>query len=158
MSSFINYRNDSNICINETSSKDNVTYYKIIVKVGLVQWNVLHRYSDFVELHEKLVTDHGVAKELLPPKKAIRNKTTKFVEQRREALNVYLQNVFNYLKLTMPTTLAHFLDFNLYDIFYILQNLAKKFYLEGDKLLQNGKSYKFTPLEVIFIINLQLFI
>lgn len=148
MSSFINHRDDSFVSVDEASTKDSVTYYKISVNVGPVRWNVLHRYSDFVELHDKLVTDHGVAKELLPPKKVIRNKTPKFVEQRREALSEYLKNVFNYLRLTMPSEFAHFLDFHLYDIFFLLQDLAKTLFLEGDKLLQNEKSHKFSPLEV----------
>ncbi|CAB3233274.1 unnamed protein product [Arctia plantaginis] len=148
MSSFINHREDSTVSVDEATTKDNVTYYKITVKVGTIQWTVLHRYSDFVELHEKLVSDHGVAKELLPPKKVIRNKTPKFVEQRKEALCEYLKNVFNYLRLTMPSQFAQFLDFHLYDIFFLLQVLAKKLFLEGDKLLQNEKSHYFTPVEL----------
>lgn len=148
MSSFVSHREDSAVSIADTCSKDGVTYYKITVTVGNVTWSVLHRYSDFADLHEKLVSDHGVAKELLPPKKVIRNKTPKFVEQRKEALNEYLKNTFNYLRLAMPYDFAHFLDFHLYDIYFLLQDLAKKFFLEGDKLLQNKKSYKFTPLEV----------
>lgn len=148
MSSFINHREDSRVSVDEATTKDNVTYYKIAVKVGTVQWTVLHRFSDFVELHDKLVSDHGLAKELLPPKKVIRNKTPKFVEQRREALCEYLKNVFNYLRLTMPSQFAQFLDFHLYDIFFLLQVLAKKLFLEGDKLLQNERSHHFTPVEV----------
>lgn len=144
----MNYREDSSVLVEDATTKDSVTYYKIVVKVGPVQWDVYHRYSDFVELHDRLVTDHGVSKELLPPKKVIGNKTTKFVEKRREALNEYLKNVFNYLKLTMPSEFAHFLDFHLYDILYLLQDLAKKLFLEGDNLLQNEKSHKFAPLEL----------
>ncbi|CAG9568142.1 unnamed protein product [Danaus chrysippus] len=148
MSSFINYRNESSVNISEACLKDNITFYKILVNVGTVQWSVSHRYSDFVELHDKLVVDHGVAKDLLPPKKVIRNKTPKFVEQRREALNDYLKNVFNYLRLTMPSIFSHFLDFHLYDIFFLLQDLAKKLYLEGDKLLQTEKTHKFSLMEL----------
>lgn len=145
MSSFVNHREDSTVNVDEATLKDSVTYYKITVKVGPVRWSVLHRYSDFVDLHDKLVLEHGVARELLPPKKVIRNKTPKFVEQRREALCDYLKNIFTYLKLTMPTEFAHFLDFHVYDIFFLLQDLAKNLFLEGDKLLQNEKSHKFTP-------------
>lgn len=148
MSSFIKYKNDSSVSVDEACTRDNVTYYKITVKMGPVHWEVWHRYSDFLELHEKLVSDHGVSKDLLPPKKVIRNKTPKFVEQRREALHEYLKNVFNYLSLTMPSEFAHFLDFHVYDILFVLQDLAKKLFLEGDKLLQNEKTHKFTPLEV----------
>lgn len=147
MSSFLKYHENSSVCVDEASIKDNVTYYKITVKVGSVNWHVMHRYNDFVELHDKLVSDHGVGKELLPPKKVIRNKTPKFVEQRREALNVYLKEVLNYLKLSMPYEFAHFLDFHKYDIFFLLTDLAKTLYLEGDNLLENAKCYKFTPLE-----------
>ncbi|XP_063371110.1 nischarin [Cydia amplana] len=148
MSSFVNHRNEASVSVDQTSSKETVTYYRITVKVGPVHWNVLHRYNDFVELHDKLVSNHGVTKELLPPKKVIRNKTPKFVEQRREALDVYLKNVFNYLKLSMPYEFAHFLDMHLYDIFFLLQDLAKTLFLEGDKLLENEKSHKFTPMEL----------
>ncbi|XP_072933239.1 nischarin-like [Epargyreus clarus] len=148
MSAFVNHRNESFVSVDEASSKDNVTYYKITVKVGHVQWDVSHRYSDFVELNDKLIADFGVAKDLLPPKKVIRNKTPKFVEQRREALSDYLKNVFNFLRLSMPTIFAHFLDFHLYDIFFLLQDLAKKLYLEGDKLLQNEKSHTLSPMEL----------
>lgn len=152
MSSFVNHRSESSLSVDETSTKDNVTYYKIAVRVGSVHWTVLHRFSDFVDLHEKLVSEHGVAKEWLPPKKVIGNKTPKFVEQRREALNDYLKNVFNYLRLTMPYEFAHFLDFHLYDIFFLLQDLAKKLYIEGDALLQAEMSYKLTPMEVRMIV------
>lgn len=134
--------------VDEATTKDSVTYYKITVKVGSVNWSVSHRYSEFVELHDKLVSDHGVTKEWLPPKKVIRNKTPKFIEQRREALNEYLKRVLNYLKLSMPYDFAHFLDFHLYDIFFILQDLAKKLYLDGDKILQDNAAYKLTPVEL----------
>ncbi|KAL4713016.1 hypothetical protein ACJJTC_014650 [Scirpophaga incertulas] len=126
MSSFINHRDD----------------------MGLVNWSVTHRYNDFVELHDKLVSDHGVTKEWLPPKKVIRSKTPKFIEQRREALDEYLKRVLGYLRQAMPCEFAHFLDFHLYDIYFILQNLAKKFYLEGDSILQNDTSCQVTPLEL----------
>ncbi|CAH0402441.1 unnamed protein product [Chilo suppressalis] len=148
MSSFINHRDASKVSVDETVTKDNVTYYKITVKVGAVNWSVSHRFSEFVELHEKLVSDHGVTKEWLPPKKVIRNKIPKFIEQRRDALNEYLKNVLNYLRLTMPYEFAHFLDFHLYDIFFLLQDLAKSLYLEGDKILQNTAAYKLTPMEL----------
>lgn len=148
MSSFLNHKDDSSVDISETCIKDNVTYYKISVKVGPNTWNVLHRYSDFVELHDKVVADHGVAKDLLPPKKVIRNKTPKFIEHRREGLREYLRSIFHYLKLTMPFEFVHFLDFHLYDIFFLLQDMAKRFFIEGDRLLQIDAPHHFTPLEV----------
>ncbi|CAH2054261.1 unnamed protein product, partial [Iphiclides podalirius] len=48
----------------------------------------------------------------------------------------------------MPYEFAHFLDFHLYDIFFLLQDLAKRLFLDGDKLLQNQKSHKFSPIEL----------
>lgn len=180
MSCFIESKKDLSISVFDTEEVENVTLYKIKVQVflsflksilfynyiknegmcfqiGNVNWNVVHRYRDFSALHSKLISDHGVptCKDLLPPKKAIRNKTPKFVEQRKEKLDAYLKQIYSYLELTMPRDFTEFLDFQTYDILFILQNLALKFYHEGDQLLLKPQPYIFTPLEVnIFFFNL----
>jgi nischarin len=109
---------------------------------------VKHRYSAFAALHEILVADHGVSKELLPPKKVIGNQDPVFIEKRRAALETYLQTVMNFLKIAMPQELAYFLHFHQYEVLYLLQSLALQFFNEGDLLLQNSASFKFTPLQV----------
>jgi len=111
---------------------------------------VKHRYSAFAALHDILVNDHGVAKDLLPPKKVIGNQDPVFIEKRRAALETYLQTVMNFLKIAMPQELAYFLHFHQYEVLYLLQSLALQFFNEGDLLLQNSTSFKFTPLQVKF--------
>lgn len=51
-------------------SADGVVYYEIVVRCSdNINWSVRHRYSEFYELHEKLVQDYGVPREWLPPKR-----------------------------------------------------------------------------------------
>ncbi|XP_012279727.1 nischarin isoform X2 [Orussus abietinus] len=112
---------------------------------------VKHRYSDFAELHESLVNEHCVAKDILPPKKLIGNKSEAFVEKRRLGLEEYLNAVYVYLKKMMPRELALFLDMHIYDTFFVLQNMALQFVTEGDALLRASKSYTFTPIQLYSI-------
>lgn len=106
------------------------------------------RYNDFAELHEKLVSEHCVEKDILPPKKLIGNKCEAFVEKRRLSLEIYLNAVYNYLKKAMPRELAVFLDLHVYDIYFLLQSMALEFFARGDALLQTSTSYKFNPVQV----------
>ncbi|XP_047121120.1 nischarin [Schistocerca piceifrons] len=130
---------------------ENYTVYHINIKVGDIEWKVQHRYNDFVELHEKLVTDNGVAKDILPPKKVIGNRDPAFIEKRRDGLEKYLTTVIHFLQKAMPRELALFLDFHLYDILFLLQNMALQFFIEGDTLLQNSRHYTFSPLQLFAI-------
>ena len=148
MACFLINRHDTEIKIPNVEKNDNVTIYLIKVRIGNVTWTVPHRYSDFVELQEKLVTDHGVAKDILPPKKVIGNREPAFIEKRRAALEVYLSSIVNFLQRAMPRELALFLDFHRYDILFLLQNLAMQFFQDGDSLLQMSTSYTFTPFQV----------
>lgn len=109
------------------------------------------RYNDFAELHDKLVSEHCVEKDILPPKKLIGNKCEAFVEKRRQSLEIYLNAVYNYLKKAMPRELAVFLDLHVYDIYFLLQSMALEFFTNGNTLLQNS-SYKFNPVQVINLI------
>lgn len=130
---------------------DNVTYYEIEVRVSSVQWTVRHRYNEFAELHEILVSEHCVEKEILPPKKLIGNKCESFIEKRRIGLENYLNAVYNYLKKAMPIELALFLDLHVYDIFFLLKNLALKFFNEGVSLLESSLNYTFDPVQLYAI-------
>lgn len=132
-------------------TKDNVTYYVIKVNIGMVSWTVVHRYKDFVELHNVLVNDHCVTKELLPQKKLIGNRDPEFIENRKMSLEMYLHTVLKHLQRAMPAVLLKFLDFDKYDISYVLQNMAVKFFLEGDAYLQKSPEYTFNPLQVSWL-------
>lgn len=139
------------IKIPSADTVDGVTYYCIEVRIASIKWTVKHRYNDFAELHEKLVTEHCVEKDILPPKKLIGNKCEAFVEKRRLNLEVYLNAVYNYLKKAMPRELAVFLDLHMYDIFFLLQSMALEFFTEGESLLQKSKNYKFHPIQLYAI-------
>lgn len=131
-----------------TLEKDGVTLYEIKISVGDTFWMVTHRYNDFFELHTKLVNDHGVVKDILPSKKLIRSKCPQFIDTRRKGLEIYLQKVLKFLKLTMPRVFLEFLDFHVYDVYFLLQTLAFKFYSEAEICLNSTNSYNFTTLQV----------
>lgn len=114
----------------------------------LLHSSICYRYNEFAELHDKLVSEHCVEKDILPPKKLIGNKCEAFVEKRRASLEIYLNAVYNYLKKAMPRELAVFLDLHVYDIFFLLQSMALEFFTDGDSLLQKSKTYKFNPVQV----------
>lgn len=136
---------DFGIKIPSSDNQDGVTFYNIEVHVGGVQWSVKHRYSEFAELHDVLVTEHCVEKEILPPKKLIGNKSDSFVEKRRQCLETYLNSVYSYLKKAMPREFALFLHLHVYDIFFLLQNMALQFFTEST----SADSHSFDPVQVV---------
>lgn len=77
--------------IESTEQSEGITLYVISISVGTVKWTVKKRYNAFAELHDKLVSNHGLARDLLPPKKIIGNKDPAFIEKRRIDLQLYLQ-------------------------------------------------------------------
>ncbi|XP_041977524.1 sorting nexin-29-like isoform X2 [Aricia agestis] len=73
--------------------------YQIFLKVGLEEWNVYHRYAKFYELHTQLKKCHpDIASYKFPPKKTLRKRDPRVVEQRRVSLQAYLRHVL----LTLP--------------------------------------------------------
>ncbi|GAB0092151.1 nischarin [Sergentomyia squamirostris] len=150
MSCFVKNPSEVTVSIPNILEADGVTQYEILVKIGPVSWTVLHRYSDFQVLHEKLVSERSVSK-VLPPKKVIGNRNPSFVEKRKTKLESYLQEVLVYLQLTMPREFVEFLNLHEYDIIYLLHTMAEKFYLDGDSVLNNSKSYTFSVLELFAI-------
>lgn len=76
------------------------------------------------------------------------NKQPAFLEQRREQLETYLQGLLTSFRNELPRLLAEFLNFNKYDITYLLQDLAKLFNESGDALLSSKKEYNLSALEV----------
>ncbi|XP_076044286.1 nischarin-like [Oratosquilla oratoria] len=124
------------------------TEYKIQVTIESVTWIVGHRYNDFVDLHEKLVSNHGLARDLLPPKKLIGNKDPVFIETRRKDLQLYLQTILNFLQHVFPKELADFLEMKEYEVSNLLQCMAKEFFQHGEELLVKGESVDFSPLQL----------
>lgn len=139
---------ETKVNIPSTEEIGAVVYYKIEINVSDVSWYVLKRYSEFYDLHTQLISDHGVSKDLLPPKKVIGNKTPEFIESRRHGLENYLKSVLNYLKITMPRVFVEFLDFHVYDICFLLRTLAAKLFVEADSILSTTNSYILNPLQV----------
>uniref|UniRef100_A0A336M725 CSON013026 protein n=1 Tax=Culicoides sonorensis TaxID=179676 RepID=A0A336M725_CULSO len=88
---------------------------------------------------------------LLPQKKVIGNKNPKFLKKRQEALEIYLQEVFKFLQLTMPKVFVEFLDFHKYDIIFILHNLAALLSVYSENFLARSLSYTFSSLEIYSI-------
>lgn len=148
MACFLFNKQKTTILIPKVEEIDKVTIYVISVKIASVEWTVKHRYNDFVKLHETLVVDHCVTKDMLPPKKIIGNRDPVFVEARRTGLEEYLTSVVSFLQQTMPRVLAVFLDFHKYDILFLLQEMSMLYLSEAEKMLSESRSYTFSPLQV----------
>ncbi|XP_075235258.1 nischarin [Lycorma delicatula] len=146
MACFLLHVSDTSVSIPQTKIINNVTYYDILVKVGPISWTVLQRYNGFLELHETLVSDHSVPKDMLPPKKLIGNKDPAFVEARRLGLQEYLSAVISFLQKRMPRELVLFLNLHLYDILFLLQDFSMYLFREGESLLLASRKYEFCPL------------
>lgn len=148
MACFYKYSDKTKITIPKVDYCDKFTVYQIQIEINDVTWIVSHRFKDFVQLHDILVSGHSVAKDLLPPKKVLGNKEPSFIEKRRHGLELYLSTVLRFLEKTMPKELAEFLEFQNYDILFLLHNLAEKFFTKEESLISEG--HVFSPLEVNF--------
>lgn len=152
MACFWSSHNTTRIRIPSAEESNNVIYYQIRVFVEDIEWTVSHRYNDFYDLHNQLVIDHGVSKDILPSKKMLRNKSPSFIETRRQGLEEYLQKILVFLKRTMPKLFTDFLNFNKYDIFFLLQDLSSKVFMEADFIISSQKPYNFNTLQVRVVI------
>ncbi|KAG4080313.1 hypothetical protein HA402_010805 [Bradysia odoriphaga] len=130
---------------------DGTTFYDIHVAVGKVNWTVQHRFKEFDELNEKLVTGHSISSDLMPPKKVLGNRNPEFLVQRQKLLEIYLQKVLIFFRYTMCREFVEFLDFNKYDIIYLLQDISNNFYQQGETILAASKVHEFTTLELYSI-------
>lgn len=147
MACFWLHQQETTITVPTVEEVDGVTFYKICVAVDNVSWYVSHRYNDFYELHNTLVNDNGVSKDLLPPKKLLGNKDPAFVESRRQGLEKYLQEILCFLKRIMPKTFTDFIHFQKYEICCLLQALAFRICNETQAVLESN-TYSFNPVEV----------
>lgn len=70
MSCFLKCSADTSVTIPNHVDNNGITYYLLQVCVGpSISWTVQHRYREFVDLNDKLVSGHSISKDLLPPKK-----------------------------------------------------------------------------------------
>ena len=134
------------ISIPEAVKEHGVTFYSVSVKVGSIAWTVQRRYSDFVDLHNAIIVS-GVAKESLPEKKVFGNKDPGFIMKRRKELEIYIRDVFEFLKRAIPASLAKFLDFDAYDINFVLRTLASERF-DDPKVDSKAEFVDWTPLEL----------
>lgn len=148
MSYYHNFMHSTSITIPKFVVQNGVVFYDINVKVKHYEWLVQRRYKDFFELHEKLVNEQSLSKKLLPPKKVIGNRNPAFLDQRRKDLEEYLQKLLTILRVSIPRSFAEFLEFNKYDINFLLQDLAKYFCECGNAILSISKEYNFTSLDL----------
>uniref|UniRef100_A0A8C6RNA8 Nischarin n=1 Tax=Nannospalax galili TaxID=1026970 RepID=A0A8C6RNA8_NANGA len=127
---------------------DTYTVYIIQVTDGNHEWTVKHRYSDFHDLHEKLVAERKIDKNLLPPKKIIGKNSRSLVEKREKDLEVYLQTLLTTFPETAPRVLAHFLHLHFYEINGITAALAEELFEKGEQLLGAGEVFAIRPLQL----------
>ncbi|XP_076985167.1 nischarin isoform X3 [Tamandua tetradactyla] len=127
---------------------DTYTVYIIQVTDGSHEWTVKHRYSDFHDLHEKLVAERKIDKNLLPPKKIIGKNSRSLVEKREKDLEVYLQTLLATFPAVAPRVLAHFLHFHFYEINGITAALAEELFEKGEQLLGAGEVFAIGPLQL----------
>ncbi|XP_070558120.1 nischarin-like isoform X2 [Ptychodera flava] len=138
------------VSISGTEQVDNYTVYIIEVSVNDSRWRVRHRYSEFSELHERLVTENKIERSLLPPKKLLGNLSKSFIEKRQKDLEQYLQVLLQ--KYTyLPKPLSVFLGFNIYDIHGVTEALAEELFERGDMILAAGEVYHMTPMQLYAI-------
>ncbi|XP_020652371.3 nischarin isoform X2 [Pogona vitticeps] len=130
---------------------ENYTVYIIQVNVGSHQWIVKHRYSDFHDLHERLVSEKKIDKNLLPPKKIIGKNSKSLVEKRQKDLEAYLQTLLVAFPLAAPKVLSQFLHFHLYETIGITAALAEELFHKGEQLLVAGEVFHIRPLQLYAI-------
>ncbi|XP_062512795.1 nischarin-like [Corticium candelabrum] len=132
------------------------TVYKIDVLTQSNHWCVFRRYSEFFALDQKLIRVHGIARDLLPPKKLTGNLTAAHIETRREALERYLQKLVNSdHHIAASHELSVFLDVYEHDVCAVMKKLAHHFYLYGDELLEKKIGFCATP-DQLYCITKQL--
>ncbi|XP_015977359.2 nischarin isoform X2 [Rousettus aegyptiacus] len=127
---------------------DTYTVYIIQIADGNHEWTVKHRYSDFHDLHEKLVAEKKIDKNLLPPKKIIGKNSRSLVEKREKDLEIYLQTLLATFPGVAPRVLAHFLHFQFYEINGITAALAEELFEKGEQLLVAGEVFAIRPLQL----------
>ncbi|XP_014235611.1 sorting nexin-29 isoform X3 [Trichogramma pretiosum] len=70
--------------------------YQIYIRIKSTEWNIYRRYAQFHALNRKLKKIEPVVSTFeFPPKKTIGNKDPRFVEERRQKLQLWLRRIVN---------------------------------------------------------------
>lgn len=93
-------------------------FYSIIVKRGKQERLIKRRYSEFYEFHRLLVRFSSYARRCnFPPKTWFRNVSESFLEERRELLDKYLQQVLHDQRIARHKYTIAFLNLNNFDLY-----------------------------------------
>lgn len=136
------------VCIPFTEKEEDFNVYVIKITLGEVWWLVKHRYKSFDLLHQQLVTNHGLRKDLLPAKKILGNKDPEFIERRRADLEIYLKKIVQFLEKALPPELCSFFEFEEYEVYSLVRKLASELYLNAETKFLSGKPISMNPLQV----------
>eukprot|EP00050_Salpingoeca_kvevrii_P021033 m.105505 g.105505 ORF g.105505 m.105505 type:complete len:826 (+) comp9145_c0_seq2:393-2870(+) len=122
--------------------------YHVDVMTQSDRWTVLRRYSRFHALHQKMVKLHNIKKDSFPTKRLTGNLHPAFVEQRREALERYLQRLINSdRQIVFSPPLLEFLDVHSHDIVAVTQQMAEHVFVHGDAILERQLPFHMTPTQ-----------
>ncbi|EKX47063.1 hypothetical protein GUITHDRAFT_152146 [Guillardia theta CCMP2712] len=86
--------------------------FEILTSTGQT-WKVTRRYSDFVDLHQKLLQMFGKPTRPFPPlpkKVIVGSQSSKVIEERQRMLTTYLQAVLDNKILSSTTEVRKFVD------------------------------------------------
>ncbi|XP_066925723.1 nischarin-like isoform X2 [Clytia hemisphaerica] len=136
-----------NIVVESFDKVGDHVVYNIDIHIKERSWSVARRYREFHRLHEQLVQQHGLAWELLPPKKIVGNLSSSHLEKRKVALQKYLKTVVTVFT-DLPRPLIGFLEIDQFDVHAVCQQLSRDMYEIGDDLLSKGLVFKISPLQI----------
>jgi len=136
------------VCIPFSEREEECTVYVIKITLGDVWWLVKHRYRNFDLLHQQLVLNHGLRKDLLPAKKLIGNKDPEFVEKRRADLEIYLKKIVQFLEKALPAEICSFLEFEEYEVCCLVRKFAANLYNNGQAKTPPEKIVAMNPLQL----------
>ncbi|VDN06056.1 unnamed protein product [Thelazia callipaeda] len=153
---------NSMISIPEYKVKDGkYAVYVIKIAIDSIIWTVEKRYSDFFTFDLERFEDRK--KSFLPPKKLIGNLDPEFLDERRIELEKYIRTVIE-LDLwlqrkrkqhALSSLVAHFLDFQEYEVHAIVEDLSLRLGSYGEDWLalavMKPKYFEFTPIELYAI-------
>lgn len=105
------------ICEDQKTAEKHALY-NIIVKRGKQERIVARRYSEFYEFHRLLVRFSSYARRCnFPPKTWFRNVSNSFLEERKELLDKYLQQILHDQRIARHKYTIAFLNLNNFELY-----------------------------------------